>query len=106
MTQKPVNLKSGVQLNDPVLTSIPKLYRAINHKLRQNILSVIDSNGRMDVTTLYKILNIEQSVASQHLKVLRDAGFVSTTREGKRIYYSVNDTAIEKLIIFSKSLNK
>lgn len=105
MTQKPVTLKSGVQLNDPILTSIPKLYRAINHPLRRTILWLIDSKDRMDVTTLYTTLKIEQSVASQHLKILRDAGFVITTRESKRIYYSVSDAAIEKLIIFSKSLN-
>ena len=105
MTQKPVALKSGVQLNDPILTSVPKLYRAINHKLRQSILVLINFKGRMDVTTLYTTLRIEQSVASQHLRVLRDAGFVITTRERKRIYYSVSDAAIDKLINFSKSLN-
>jgi len=62
------------------------LIRAINHKLRQEILQWIDEKGRITVTELYVHLRLEQSVASQHLAVLRKAGFVKTTREGKFIY--------------------
>jgi len=64
--------------------------RAVNHKLRQQILKLIDEHGRMTVTDLYVKMRLEQSVASQHLAILRKAGFVKTNRDGKFIYYSIN----------------
>jgi ArsR family transcriptional regulator, virulence genes transcriptional regulator len=78
--------------------------RAINHKLRQQILKLIDENGKMTVTEIYVKLRLEQSVASQHLAILRKAGFVKTEREGKFIYYSVNTERLEELNKFVKEL--
>ena len=78
--------------------------RAINHKLRQQILKQIDEHGKITVTELYIKLRLEQSVASQHLAILRRAGFVKTTREGKFIYYSVNTERIKELNRFVEQL--
>ena len=71
--------------------------RAINHKLRQQILKLIDESGKMTVTEIYVKLRLEQSVASQHLAILRKAGFVKTERDGKFIYYSLNEERISEL---------
>ncbi|MER3498280.1 MAG: transcriptional regulator [Chitinophagaceae bacterium] len=71
--------------------------RAINHKLRQQILKLIQEHGKMTVTEIYVKLRLEQSVASQHLAILRKAGFVKTERDGKFIYYSVNNERLEEL---------
>ena len=73
--------------------------KAINHKLRQQILKFIGDKGQTTVTELFSHLLLEQSVASQHLAILRKAGFVKTKRTGKFIYYSLNK---EKLIHFNK----
>lgn len=78
--------------------------RAINHKLRQIILKLIDENGKMTVTEIYMHLRLEQSVASQHLAILRKAGFVKTQRDGKFIYYSVNYKRLEELNKFVQDL--
>ena len=78
--------------------------RAINHKLRQQILKLIDENGKMTVTEIYVKLRLEQSVASQHLAILRKAGFVKTDRDGKFIYYSVSSERLEELNKFVKDL--
>ncbi len=78
--------------------------RAVNHKLRQQILKLIDEHGKMTVTDLYVKLRLEQSVASQHLAILRKVGFVKTTRDGKFIYYSVNITRIQELTRFVEDL--
>jgi len=46
-------------------------------------------------------LRLEQSVASQHLAILRRAGVVITDRQGKFIYYSLDRgrlTQINKLV--------
>lgn len=78
--------------------------RAFNHKLRQQILKMIDESGKMTVTELYVKLRLEQSVASQHLAILRKAGFVKTDRDGKFIYYSVNINRMQELNSFVKQL--
>jgi DNA-binding transcriptional ArsR family regulator len=58
----------------------------------------------MTVTELYVKLRLEQSVASQHLAILRKAGFVKTDRDGKFIYYSVNISRMQELNQFVKQL--
>src|SRR6266513_4455377 len=80
------------------------ILRAINHKLRQQILKLIDEQGKITVTEIYVKLRLEQSVASQHLAILRKAGFVKTDRDGKFIYYSVNNDRLEELNRFIKDL--
>ena len=49
--------------------------RALNHKLRQQVLKTIHENKRIDVTDLYVKLRLEQSVASQHLSILRKSRY-------------------------------
>ncbi|MEI9947057.1 MAG: metalloregulator ArsR/SmtB family transcription factor [Chitinophagaceae bacterium] len=80
------------------------ILRAINHKLRQQILKLIDETSKITVTEIYVKLRLEQSVASQHLAILRKAGFVKTERNGKFIYYTVNSARIEELNQFVESL--
>jgi len=80
------------------------ILRAINHKLRQQILLLIDEHERITVTELYVKLRLEQSVASQHLAILRKAGFVKTERDGKFIYYKVNTTRLQELNRFIDEL--
>ena len=80
------------------------ILRAVNHKLRQQILKLIDEHGRMTVTELYVKLRLEQSVASQHLAILRKAGFVKTVRDGKFIFYSVNTDRLKELNRFVEDL--
>lgn len=78
--------------------------RAINHKLRQLIIHTIYEHKRISVTDLYVKLRLEQSVASQHLAILRKAEIVSTVREGKFIFYTVNQDRIEDIMKFVRDL--
>jgi DNA-binding transcriptional ArsR family regulator len=71
--------------------------RALNHKLRQQMVKMLDEKQRMTVTEIYVSLRLEQSVASQHLAILRRAGIVKTEREGKFIYYYVNYDRLEQI---------
>ncbi|HEY1112934.1 MAG TPA: metalloregulator ArsR/SmtB family transcription factor [Chitinophagaceae bacterium] len=71
--------------------------RALNHPLRQKILKTVHQKQSINVTDLYKTLKLEQSVASQHLGILRKAGFVMPNREGRVIHYSVNYERIDEL---------
>ncbi|MBS1947419.1 MAG: helix-turn-helix transcriptional regulator [Bacteroidetes bacterium] len=74
------------------------ILRAVNHKLRQQIVRLLDENKRMTVTEIYVQLRLEQSVASQHLAILRKAGIVSTERDGKFIYYTIDDGRVEQVM--------
>jgi DNA-binding transcriptional ArsR family regulator len=80
------------------------ILRAVNHKLRQQIIKIIDEKGKVTVTEIYVQLRLEQSVASQHLAILRKAGFVDTSRDGKFIYYSINRSRFAELIKFTSQL--
>ncbi len=82
------------------------ILRAMNHKLRQQMIKLLDENKKMTVTDIYVKLRLEQSVASQHLAILRRAGIVSTEREGKFIYYGVNYSRISDVNAFVTDLVK
>ena len=82
------------------------ILRAINHKLRQQILKLIHQKEKITVTEIYVKLRLEQSVASQHLAILRKAGFVTTVRDGKFIYYSVNSQRLQEVNRFALDLLK
>lgn len=88
-----VMLKKGqnnIQLDYAELRKAVLVLRAVNHKLRQRIIDLLEENDSMNVTDIYIKLRLEQSVASQHLAILRRAGIVDTEREGKFINYSLN----------------
>ena len=80
------------------------ILRALNHKLRQQILKLIDEHQKMTVTEIYVKLRLEQSVASQHLAILRRAGIVVTVREGKFIFYMVDYHRLEQVNQFVEQL--
>jgi DNA-binding transcriptional ArsR family regulator len=88
-------ISEELQIDAAQLKSGAQIFRALNHNLRLTILQLIHKNKRMKVTAVYTTLNIEQSVASQHLGILRKAGIVKTERENRFIYYSVNYDALQ-----------
>jgi DNA-binding transcriptional ArsR family regulator len=78
--------------------------RALNHKLRLQIIRLLHDKTEMTVTAIYAKLKLEQSVTSQHLAILRRAGIVTTRRDGKFIYYSLDAARIEDIYKIAKSL--
>lgn len=66
-----------------------EVLRALAHPLRMRILEFIDRNKEINVNKIYSTLDLEQSITSQHLRILRSAGLVDTERNGKFIYYSL-----------------
>ena len=100
-TKMLVNSKSIMQpelrIDFQVLRKSVLVLRAVNHKLRQEMIRLINQEGKMTVTDLYVKLRLEQSVASQHLALLRRAGVVYTLRDGKYIYYSIDHDRLEEI---------
>lgn len=95
-----VSLKKGgkdIQLDYADLRKAVLVLRAVNHKLRQRIIDLLEDNETMTVTDIYIKLRLEQSVASQHLAILRRAGVVLTERQGKFIYYSLDKDRLAQI---------
>ena len=72
------------------------LMRALAHPLRLQILEFIDTHGTTHVNRIYNTLKIEQSITSQHLKILRQADVVRARRDGKKVHYSINYSIVER----------
>lgn len=70
--------------------------RALAHPFRLKLLCFIDAQKEINVNKIYGTLKQEQSITSQNLKILREAGLVHTRRNGKFIIYSVNYEAMDK----------
>ncbi len=71
--------------------------RAINHPLRKQIMNMLEENSKLTVTEILVKLRLEQSVVSQHLAILRKAGVLDTQRDGKFIYYKLNENRIKEI---------
>lgn len=95
---------SPFELDVNTLRKAALLYRSVNHPLRQQILHLLHKNERMTVSRVYARLKIEQSVASQHLAILRKAGMVINEREGKNVFYRVNYDRMQKFQHISAQL--
>ncbi|MFT5647651.1 MAG: DNA-binding transcriptional ArsR family regulator [Aureispira sp.] len=98
------NGKQEIKLIYPELRKVVLILRAIGHDLRKKIVDLLRENETMNVTDIYVKLRIEQSVASQHLAILRKAGIVITKRNGKFIYYTLNNDRLNEVSILVEQL--
>lgn len=81
-------------------------YDAIANPYRRKIISLLKWRT-YNVGELTQALKISQPSVSRHLAVLKDAGIVSTKRDGTQIYYSLNLTMFqEAAIMLNNLLNK
>ncbi|HUH74297.1 MAG TPA: metalloregulator ArsR/SmtB family transcription factor [Chitinophagales bacterium] len=95
-----------VNFNQNQLDEGYEVLRSISHDLRLRIISLINDLEVVNVNEIYKTLNLEQSITSQHLKVLRDSNIVVTKRDGKRIFYSLNHDKISQVNSAIKSFDE
>ena len=56
------------------------------------------SDNEMSVLSIAEALNMEQSTISHQLRVLRQNKLVRVRREGKQIYYSLDDDHVKRII--------
>ncbi len=94
----------NIKINFYNLKKAALVLRSLNHKLRQQILALIETEKKITVTEIYVRMRLEQSVASQHLAILRRSGIVVTQRDGKFIYYTVNYKRIDEINKFVQEL--
>lgn len=82
---------------------IQNTMRALSDPTRREILNLLktDSMSAGDISG-----HFEMSVpaVSKHLSILKDAGLIRDRREGKYIYYELNASVLEEVLIWIESL--
>ncbi|HMT76665.1 MAG: helix-turn-helix transcriptional regulator [Saprospiraceae bacterium] len=91
--------KTKVTIDNEKLQVSSDILRALAHPLRLKILEFIDKYQNINVNKIYNTLKIEQSITSQHLKILRNSGVVITEKEGKFVHYHINYEVVEKAMV-------
>ena len=74
------------------------ILKAMAHPLRVAILNLLSENKKMTVTEIHTSLNIEQSVTSHHLGILKDKGVLRSERSGKNSYYFLQNDNLKHII--------
>ncbi|MEZ4985207.1 MAG: metalloregulator ArsR/SmtB family transcription factor [Saprospiraceae bacterium] len=93
------NSHNRVVIDDEKLETSTEILRALAHPLRMRLLAFIDKHSTVNVNKIYNTLQLEQSITSQHLKILRETELVLPTRDGKYIVYQVNYDKLGAAII-------
>ncbi len=71
--------------------------RALASRSRLEILQLLAAKEAMTVTELREQVRISQPLLSWHLSILRRAGLVDATKDGRQVYYAVNRTGFQQV---------
>ncbi|MEW6245048.1 MAG: metalloregulator ArsR/SmtB family transcription factor [Bacillota bacterium] len=80
------------------LSGICEIFRALGDDSRSKIAYAL-SQAELCVCDIASLLGITPQVASYHLRILRNLKLVKSRREGKMVYYSLNDDHVKTLVI-------
>lgn len=84
-------------MGQPLYQIKADLLKALAHPARLEIMHLLADEPQC-VCELMSALELEQSVVSKHLKILRDQGLVSSQREGSRVVYRLRRPEILGLL--------
>ena len=88
---------SGDMPNENLLCELAEFFRVFGDSTRIRILYAL-SKAEMCVCDIAELLSISQSAVSHQLQVLRSKRLVKYRREGKTVFYSLNDEHIFSII--------
>ena len=77
--------------------------RALADPIRREILNLL-KGGRMSAGEIVDHLNVTGASISRHLSVLKEADLIRDTREGKFIYYDLNASVLEEIMLWITDL--
>ena len=77
--------------------------KALSDPTRREILNLLKS-GRMSAGEIASHFPVTDASISRHLSVLKDAELIRDTREGKFIYYDLNASVLEEILLWVKEL--
>ena len=97
--------EDAIYINQKQIKRANFIMKSVNSPIRQRIINLLLVSEKLAVHELCKEMQMAQSVMSQHLSVLRKAKLVKTYREGKEVFYSINEDHLTEIIEFVKQLS-
>lgn len=82
---------------------VQQTLKALDDPIRREILGLL-KKGRLSAGEITDQFNITGAAISRHLSVLKDADLVRDTREGKFIYYELNTSVLEEVLVWIADL--
>lgn len=73
-----------------------EILKVLSDSARFDIILLL-ATGKKCVCEIYESLKLKQSIVSHHLGVLRENDLITSDKDGKWVYYSLNRKCIEKL---------
>ena len=83
--------------------SLQNTLRALSDPIRREILNLL-KGGRMSAGEIVAHFPVTGASISRHLSVLKEADLIRDTREGKFIYYDLNASVLEEILLWVKDL--
>ena len=77
-------------------TDITKKFKAMSDSKRLQIIDML-SCGELCACIILESFHITQPTLSHHMKILSEAGLIKDRKEGKNIYYSLNNEVFDEL---------
>jgi DNA-binding transcriptional ArsR family regulator len=77
--------------------------KALSDPIRRQILEMLKP-GRLSAGEIAEVFPVSGAAVSKHLSVLKDADLIRDTREGKFIYYELNTSVLEEVLLWMKAL--
>ena len=83
--------------------SLQNTLKALSDPIRREILNILKS-GRMSAGEITDRFPVTGASISRHLSVLKEADLIRDTREGKFIYYDLNASVLEEIMLWITNL--
>ena len=83
--------------------SLQATLRALSDPTRREILNLLKT-GRMSAGEITDHFQITGAAISRHLSVLKEADLIQDTREGKYIFYELNASVLEEIMLWITEL--
>jgi ArsR family transcriptional regulator len=75
-----------------------KIFKALSHDIRLQIACGLIHKGSCNVNTISERLGVSQSLVSQHLSILKNAGIIKGYREKNMVWYRIENELAKKLL--------
>jgi len=77
--------------------------RALADPTRREILNLL-KGGKLSAGEIVEHFDITAAAISRHLSVLKEADLIFDTRDGKYIYYELNTSVLEEILLWISEL--
>ena len=82
---------------------IQQTLKALSDPIRREILNMLKS-GRLSAGEIVEHFDVTGASISRHLSVLKEADLIRDSREGKYIYYDLNASVLEEIMLWIRDL--